>query len=180
MRLINILKSGFNIIHYFRYGGVSYARKIGVTVGERCRIHTRNFGSEPFLIKLGNDILIAPGVNFITHDGAGIVTHDDKGRRYYYAPIYVGNNVMIGLNSIILAGVKIDDNVIIAAGSVVTHSIPANSIVGGVPARIIGNYTDFKARALNHWPSEREMDYNIPFEERIRKIVDNNFKPYIK
>lgn len=53
------------------------------------------------------------------------------------APIVLGRNVWVGSNSTILQGVTIGDNAIIAAGSVVTKDVPANTIVGGVPAKPI-------------------------------------------
>lgn len=53
------------------------------------------------------------------------------------APIKIGRNVWIGSNSTILAGVTIGDNAVVAAGAVVTKDVPANVIVGGVPAKLI-------------------------------------------
>jgi acetyltransferase-like isoleucine patch superfamily enzyme len=53
--------------------------------------------------------------------------------------ILVGNDVWIGANAVILAGVAVGDRAIVAAGAVVTRDVPPNTIVGGVPARIIGN-----------------------------------------
>lgn len=53
------------------------------------------------------------------------------------SPIKIGKNVWIGSNSTILPGVTIGDNSVIAAGAVVTKDVPANTIVGGVPARFI-------------------------------------------
>lgn len=55
----------------------------------------------------------------------------------YPAPIRLGKNVWVGSNSTILRGVSIGENAIIAAGSVVTRDVPANTIVGGVPAKYI-------------------------------------------
>ena len=52
---------------------------------------------------------------------------------------YVGNNVSIGSNATILGGIKIEDNAIIGAGSVVTKDIPSNTIFAGNPARLIRN-----------------------------------------
>ena len=57
------------------------------------------------------------------------------------APIKIGRNVWIGSNSTILPGVSIGDNSIVAAGAVVTKDVPANVIVGGVPAKFIKNIT---------------------------------------
>ena len=58
-------------------------------------------------------------------------------------PIIVGNNVIIGLDSIIMPGVNIGDNVIIAAHSVVTKNVADNTIVAGVPAREISSFEKF-------------------------------------
>ncbi|WP_307774297.1 MULTISPECIES: acyltransferase [Flavobacterium] len=60
--------------------------------------------------------------------------------RYYQvdnAPVTIGNNVWVGERAIILKGVSIGDNSVIAAGSVVTKNVPENSIVGGNPAKVI-------------------------------------------
>ena len=53
------------------------------------------------------------------------------------APIRIGKNVWIGSNATILAGVTIGDGAIVAAGAVVARNVPENTIVGGVPAKII-------------------------------------------
>ena len=55
----------------------------------------------------------------------------------YPAPIVLGRNVWVGSNATILQGVTIGDNAVVAAGAVVSRDVPANTIVGGVPARII-------------------------------------------
>jgi acetyltransferase-like isoleucine patch superfamily enzyme len=64
-------------------------------------------------------------------------------------PIHIGNNVWIYARSIILQGVTIGDNSVIAAGSVVTHDIPANCIAGGNPAKVIRNISR-QERLLKH------------------------------
>ena len=53
------------------------------------------------------------------------------------APIRLGKNVWVGSNATILQGVTIGDNAVVGAGAVVTKDVPANMVVGGVPARII-------------------------------------------
>jgi acetyltransferase-like isoleucine patch superfamily enzyme len=53
------------------------------------------------------------------------------------SPVTIGNNVWVGMHSIILKGVHIGDNAVVAAGSIVTHDVPSNVLVGGNPARPI-------------------------------------------
>ena len=54
-----------------------------------------------------------------------------------YAPIHIGKNVWIGANATVLAGVTIGDGAVVAAGAVVTKNVEPNTIVGGVPAKVI-------------------------------------------
>ena len=60
------------------------------------------------------------------------------------APIKIGNDVWIGAHATILAGVTIGNGAVIAAGAVVTKDVPANMVVGGVPAKIIKNIGETK------------------------------------
>jgi len=161
-------------------GKKAYARYIGVTIGNNCRIYTRYWGSEPFLIRIGNNVTIVEGVRFVTHDGSTWLMRDEKGRRYYYASIIIGNNVFIGINSVIMPGVKIEDRVIVAAGSIVTKSIPSDSVVAGNPAKNIGSYEELKERVLKNYISEKDVDPEWSYKERIYKSLTKEFKPYIR
>ena len=80
-----------------------------------------------------NVMMIAFNHGFYTRD---IPT---KQQDYLEAPIVIGNDVWIGGGSIILAGVTIGDGAVIAAGAVVNKDVPAYTIVGGVPAKILKN-----------------------------------------
>ena len=68
------------------------------------------------------------------------INHDlDPAKRQSmsYAPIHIGKNVWIGANVTVLAGVTIGDGAVVAAGAVVTKDVEPNTIVGGVPAKVI-------------------------------------------
>ncbi|SMC75995.1 acyltransferase [Pedobacter africanus] len=173
------LNKVFDLVLFFTKGGVVYARRKGVKVGKNCRIYTTNFGTEPWLIEIGEKVTVTSGVIILTHDGSTWLFNDQKGRRYSYKKVLIGNNVFIGVNSIILPGVKIDDNVVIAAGSVVTKSVPSGVLIGGNPAKIIGSYDEYKKRALESYTSDDDLDKNLNYKERIDKIIDSDFKKYL-
>jgi acetyltransferase-like isoleucine patch superfamily enzyme len=136
---------------------VEAARAMGVKVGQGCRIYTRNFGSEPWLITIGNRVTVATEVIFVTHDGATWLVRDEKGRRFRFSPVEIGDDVFVGVRSIIMPGVRIGNRCIVGAGSVVNKSVPSGFVVAGVPARIIGQFDDFEERALRTFISEAEM-----------------------
>lgn len=122
-----------------------YLRKKGAKIGVDCEIYkTANFGSEPYLITIGNHVRINSGVEFVNHDGGCWILRSELsgyGTEFKnadcFGKIKVGNNVHIGTNVIIMPGVTIGDNCIIAAGAVVTHDVPSGSIYGGIPAKFI-------------------------------------------
>lgn len=87
-------------------------------------------------VKIGDNVFIGPNSGIYTATHPVDATTRNEGKEYAY-PITIGNNVWIGGNVTILGGVTIKDNVIIGAGSVVNKDIPDNSIVAGVPSRII-------------------------------------------
>jgi acetyltransferase-like isoleucine patch superfamily enzyme len=119
---------------------VGYARSLGVHIGNDCRLiclTPATFGSDPYLIRIGNHVTITAGVRFITHDGAVWVFRERYPDVDVVAPIVIGNNVFVGTNALLLPGVAIGDNCVIAAGAVVTRDVPAGSVAAGVPARRI-------------------------------------------
>lgn len=85
-------------------------------------------------IFIGDGVLIGHNVVLATLNHA---VDPQKRSDMFPAPIRIGNNVWIGAQATVLPGVTIDDGAIVAAGAVVTRDVPANVIVGGVPAKII-------------------------------------------
>lgn len=78
-------------------------------------------------IHIGNNTRIAANAYILAHDY----------NRSLITDTYIGDNCLIGINSIILPGIKIGDHVVVGAGSVVTKDVPNNTIVAGNPAKII-------------------------------------------
>jgi acetyltransferase-like isoleucine patch superfamily enzyme len=122
---------------YFKFDGIwkkGPAIKIGnnAFIGNNCEFNIQQ------KISIGNDCLIASGCRFIDHDHGISIGELMRVQPCKEDAIYIGNNVWLGCNVIILKGIKIGDGAIVAAGAVVTKSIPSNEIWGGVPAKKIG------------------------------------------
>ena len=105
--------------HVFINAGCSFQDQGGITIGDGCL--------------LGHNTVIAT----LNHD-------EDPARRndLLPAPVVIGNRVWIGSNATILPGVTIGDNAIVAAGAVVTKAVPPDTVVAGVPARILRKICD--------------------------------------
>jgi acetyltransferase-like isoleucine patch superfamily enzyme len=92
-------------------------------------------------VTIGDNVLFAPNVSLYT--AGHPVHHELRNAEYEYAfPITIGNNVWVGGNTVINAGVSIGDNCVIGSGSVVTKDISANTIAVGNPCRILREITD--------------------------------------
>jgi len=84
----------------------------------------------PELITIGKNTVIALRVTILAHDDAS----------HTVAKVDIGDSVFIGAGAIILPGVTIGNHAIIAAGAVVNKDVPANSTVGGVPAKVLHSH----------------------------------------
>ncbi|HAV1523730.1 TPA: sugar O-acetyltransferase [Enterobacter hormaechei subsp. steigerwaltii] len=85
---------------------------------------------------IGNDVQLGPQVNIYTVSHPVNPGHRSTGIEYV-RPVTIGDRVWVGGKSVILPGVRIGNDVVIAAGSVVTRDIPDRAIAGGVPARVL-------------------------------------------
>jgi acetyltransferase-like isoleucine patch superfamily enzyme len=89
-------------------------------------------------IIFGDNVLVGPSVKmFSGNHGTKLNGNPMVYQERVEADIIIGNDVWIGANSVITSGVTIADGAVVAAGSVVTKNVPANTIVGGVPAKTI-------------------------------------------
>lgn len=109
--------------------------------------------SHCYHILIGNNVTLASRVHILAHDAS---TQKFLGKTRA-ANVCIGNNVFIGASTTILPGVHIGDNVIIGAGSIVTKSIPENSVAVGNPARVICNLSSYLER------EEKKMNSNNIF-----------------
>lgn len=109
--------------------GVNIRMGKNVFINQGCRLN--DIGG----IEIGDDVMLGPSVSLLT-SGHPV----DPARRrtgITSAPIRIGNNVWIGASALIMQGVTIGDDAVVAAGAVVTHDVAARTIVGGVPSRVI-------------------------------------------
>lgn len=122
-------------------------------------------------ITFGKDVFVNSGCHFQDQGGITIgdgslighnvvlatINHDlnpRNNRKNHYAPITIGNHVWIGSNATILPGVIIGDWAVVAAGAVVTKDVPAYTVVGGVPAKVL--------KAIeNEWDKEDIHEENM-------------------
>lgn len=148
---------------FFTPGGgtvrAAYAKKAGIYagVGANVAISPRVVPLYSELIRFHDNIRVAKGVDFVTHDTMHTcfnrIPEEEKPQGNYSFKERIGcievmDNVFIGSHSIILYNTKIGPNVIIASGSVVTKDCEPNSVYAGVPARRIGSFEDFVRKRM--------------------------------
>ena len=121
------------------------------SVGKNFFFQPRFIPSDPELISFHDNVCVASNVTFITHDISDLMLNNISEEQYSYNAgcIEIMNNVFIGANTTILPNIRIGSNVIIAAGSVVTKDIPDNSVVAGVPARVIETFNEYLNKRKN-------------------------------
>ena len=171
MRIVSFI---FEIIYFYAFGGVKFARKKGVKIGDECRIYIRNWGTEPFLVSIGNKVTITSGVKIITHDGSTCLVSDSKGFRHQkYSPVNIGNEVFIGVNSIIMPGVNIGSQVVIGAGSVVVNDLSSGGVYAGVPAKKITDFDTYSNKIKSTCASNQDIDGKYgSYEERVFAAIE--------
>ncbi len=154
---------------------IKYAKKIGVTVGEKCKLNgSPNWGSEPWLITIGNHVELSFDVALITHDGANWVfrNQEEYKNTVKFGRIRIDDNCFIGARSIILPGVTIGANSIVAAGAVVNKSIPSGEVWGGVPARFLMTTKEYADKCKSDTPEYSVENYRTNFKEEVNRICD--------
>ena len=126
-----------------------YYKSLGVQIGEHVSlIEPINFGSEPYLITIGDYTTISFDVALVTHDGATRVIRNlpKNGNKEtgLYGEIVIGKNCFIGCRTTILPNVHIGDNTIVGAGSLVLSDLPANVVAAGNPCKVICSLEEYR------------------------------------
>lgn len=168
----------------------AYFRKQGAQIGEDCDILITHLGPEPYLISIGNHVFISPGAYFHTHDGGVWVFRDKIPGIRVYGSITIEDNCLIGRDVQLLPNIRIGRNSIVGAGSVVVTDVPPNSIVMGVPARVISSNQKYEEKCLAKWNEQKlpDLPFNADYgwwlsqenKKKLRRHLTNLFKDQMK
>lgn len=155
---------------------IEMLRSKGMKIGENARLFNDPMTSEPYLISIGNNVTISSGTRFVTHDNS-ICKCENSAFTDVVGKIKIGNNVFIGMGSIIMYGVSIADNTIIGSGSVVTKSIfDGGGVWCGNPARKITTLDNFYQKNISHGFNFKIDGKQASYDERKKMILDNEDK----
>lgn len=155
---------------------IDYARHLGVTIGEQTTISIHDWSSEPYLVTIGNHVQITRGVSIHTHGGGNAVRQTIPDFDVF-GKVVIEDWCYIGAHSQIMPGVTIGEGSLVAAGSVVTKSIPPHSVVGGNPAKVLCTINDYLERNIEYNTHTKGMDVeqkrklllSLPDEKFIKK-----------
>ena len=176
LKLFDKVYDAVLFIGYCRFSKTRFLRHKGVRIGEKCTIITKiqNFGTEPYLVKLGDNVTITHGVIFITHDGGTRLFRDEFPEMNPYGNVFgtieLGNNVFVGINSLLLPGSKISDNTLVGAGTIVKGNFEPGVVIAGNPGRVICGIDDYitKVRSqMVHLQSTNRRDLRIELEKHF-------------
>lgn len=152
--------------------------KMGLRVGSNfLRMHgTILDPSHCWLIKIGDNVTLAPRVHILAHDASTChhLGYAKIGR------VDIGNNVFIGAESVVLPGVSIGNNVVIGANSTITKDVPSNVVVAGNPARVICSIEEYieknKIRMANRPVYGEEYTLRYPIDEAKKRKQQADLK----
>lgn len=148
-------------------------KHIFAEIGENVRFQPRLIPLYPELIKLHDNIMVAAGVRFVTHDASYTVLNNLGLGKFpeRVGCIEVMNNVFIGYNTTILPNVRIGENCIIGACSTVTKDLEPNGVYAGSPAKKIGSFDEFVNKC-----GARDGKYDYPYVHHNQCISEEEIK----
>lgn len=114
---------------FYTTGGENLRVGRNVFINQNCTLY--DLGG----IDIADDVMIGPNVNLVTSSHP--IAPDQRRAGVTAAPIVIERNVWIAAGATIIGGVTVGENSVVAAGAVVTHDVPPNTLVGGNPARVI-------------------------------------------
>lgn len=174
MFLLHFLQS--KLINRSQKSKIKYLRKQGCKIGKSTRLlcNTSAFGTEPYLVEVGEDCLFSTNVNLFTHDGGIKVLNSlnyFEGRNVDKIDrIIIGNNCFLGSGCKILPGVQIGDNVIVGSGAIVTKNVPSNSVVAGIPAKIICTIQEYYEKNIDRFYDTTNMNLEQKKDFLIKNV----------
>ena len=164
---------------------IEVCKQRGMKVGKDVIfIEAPAFGSEPYLIEIGDRTKITAGATFINHDGAmyTIRSMEKYKDARNFGRIKLGKNCFVGNNCTFLPGAQMGDNCILGAGSVLNSSMPDNTVYAGTPARFICTIEQYGDKALeNNVMYPRDLEKERPkLDQYIKENLPHNYKPVKK
>ena len=156
---------------------VNFLRRKGIEIGEGTIFYEPMTNSvdiqNPKILHIGKNVRITRGVVILTHDYSWSVLAGAYGEILGgVSPVIIEDNVFIGVNSCILRGVHIGSNVIIGAGSVVTHDCESDSVYAGIPAKRI--------MSLNAFLEKKKKEYKNDLRSILRMIPKEDLPVYLR
>lgn len=149
MGVINLIKS--TLLEMVKIvSPVKYARMIGVNLGKNCLVYrSMEWPSEPYLVTIGDNVQLTRGVAIHTHGGGNVIRRQVNDFDSF-GKVVIRDWAYIGAHAQIMPGVTIGEGAMVAAGAVVTKSVPDRMVVGGNPAKIICSVDDYLERNLKY------------------------------
>ena len=187
----------YDAIRFLQYGDLptSYYVKRGMKIGKNFsrQSGTKFDPSNCWLIEIGDDVRMANNVQILAHDFSPM--HYTGYVRF--GKVIIGNRVWVGANTTILMNVRIGDDVIIGANSLVNKDIPSGVVVGGVPARVICTTEEYRQKQMmlisecpNYMKSdltyggkmtkEKQREILRTMDENPHRIFYAKFRPFVR
>ena len=148
-----------------------FLRHQGVRIGKDTVVYYPSYvdGRTPYLLEIGNNVVISINVTILTHDATSAYAGD----LIKVGPVTIRDHCFIGANSTILCNVTIGPDSIVGAGSIVSRDIPANSVYAGNPARFVCTVEEFTAKHAEYAKTHPFMEaryFTHPYISDKRKM----------
>ena len=168
--------------HYGLFPGSVIRPNVTITGIKNLKIDKNVYVAGETCIHAGGGVQIGSGTNIGTGAFIFSTNHNYKSTESvpfdntsFMQPVEIGKNCWLGARSMICPGVKLEDGVVVAMGSVVTKSVPKCAIVGGNPAKIIG----WRDKDVYEKLAKNNCVYNVHSKIPMKWIKKEGFKPYL-